>query len=98
MCVPCNGWNRMARVGDIQRRDGATFVRTRRAGRRRADQRQVGAAPRAPRRVGDPSVYAAAARIRNELGWVPRCSTLDAIVADAWRWHSTHPFGRVTTR
>ena len=54
----------------------------------------------APRRVGDPAVlYAVAARIRNELGWVPRCSTLDAIVADAWRWHSTHPFGyRVTTR
>jgi UDP-glucose-4-epimerase GalE len=48
----------------------------------------------APRRVGDPAVlYAAAARIRSELGWVPRRSALDAIVADAWRWHSTHPFG-----
>ena len=47
-----------------------------------------------PRRAGDPPVlYASAARIRSELGWVPRRPALDAIVADAWRWHSTRPHG-----
>ena len=38
-------------VRDIQRRDGAAFVRTRRAGRRRADQRQVTLHRVAPRRA-----------------------------------------------
>lgn len=54
----------------------------------------------APRRPGDPAVlYASAARIRSELGWIPRHVALDTIVGDAWRWHSTHPHGyRVTTR
>jgi UDP-glucose-4-epimerase GalE len=47
-----------------------------------------------PRRPGDPAVlYASAARIRDELGWVPMRPDLDTIVADAWRWHSTHPNG-----
>jgi UDP-glucose 4-epimerase len=47
-----------------------------------------------PRRAGDPAVlYASAARIRDELGWVPARPDLDTIVADAWRWHSTHPNG-----
>ena len=50
--------------------------------------------------AGDPAVlYASAGRIRSELGWVPRRAALDVIVADAWRWRSTHPFGyRMTTR
>ena len=48
----------------------------------------------APRRAGDPAVlYASAARIRSELGWVPQRAALDTIVGDAWRWHSTHPRG-----
>ena len=48
----------------------------------------------APRRAGDPAVlYASAERIRAELGWVPQRPDLDTIVADAWRWHSTHPHG-----
>jgi UDP-glucose-4-epimerase GalE len=48
----------------------------------------------APRRPGDPAVlYASAARIRADLGWVPRRASLDLIVSDAWRWHSTHPRG-----
>jgi UDP-glucose-4-epimerase GalE len=47
-----------------------------------------------PRRDGDPAVlYAEATRIRTELGWVPQRAELDAIVGDAWRWHSTHPRG-----
>jgi UDP-glucose-4-epimerase GalE len=48
----------------------------------------------APRRMGDPAVlYASAERIRRDLGWVPQRPDLDTIVADAWRWHSTHPNG-----
>ena len=48
----------------------------------------------APRRPGDPAVlYAEATRIREDLGWIPQRAALDTIVADAWRWHSTHPKG-----
>jgi len=48
----------------------------------------------APRRAGDPAVlYASAERIRKDLGWVPQRPDLDRIVADAWRWHATHPHG-----
>ncbi|MSO30916.1 MAG: UDP-glucose 4-epimerase GalE [Acidobacteria bacterium] len=48
----------------------------------------------AARRPGDPAVlYASAARIRAELGWIPRRADLDTMVADAWTWHSTHPRG-----
>ena len=48
----------------------------------------------APRRPGDPAVlYASAQRIRQDLGWTPKYADLDAIVRDAWRWHSTHPRG-----
>ena len=48
----------------------------------------------APRRPGDPAaLYASAARIREELGWVPQRPSLETVVADAWRWYSTHPHG-----
>jgi UDP-glucose-4-epimerase GalE len=48
----------------------------------------------APRRPGDPAVlYASAERIRGDLGWRPARPDLETIVADAWRWHSTHPRG-----
>lgn len=48
----------------------------------------------APRRPGDPSVlFASSARIRRELGWVAVRPSLDTIVADAWRWHQSHPNG-----
>ena len=48
----------------------------------------------APRRPGDPAIlYASAALIRQDLGWVPQRPDLETIVADAWRWHSTHPNG-----
>jgi UDP-glucose-4-epimerase GalE len=51
----------------------------------------------AARRPGDPSVlFASAERIRAELGWVPQRPQLDVIVADAWKWHSTHPRGFLT--
>ena len=48
----------------------------------------------APRRQGDPAVlYAEASRIRQDLGWVAKRADLTTIVADAWKWHSTHPHG-----
>jgi UDP-glucose-4-epimerase GalE len=48
----------------------------------------------APRRPGDPAVlYASATRIREDLGWSPQRPELEVIVADAWRWHSSHPHG-----
>jgi UDP-glucose-4-epimerase GalE len=48
----------------------------------------------APRRAGDPAVlFASAARIRRDFGWIPQRPDLDTIVADAWRWHSRHPRG-----
>jgi len=38
-----------------------------------------------PRRGGDPAVLvASSARIREDLGWVPRKPTVDEMVADAW--------------
>jgi UDP-glucose-4-epimerase GalE len=64
----------------------------------RVTGRTVASRP-APRRPGDPAVlFASAQRIREELGWVPKRPDLDTIVADAWRWHSAHPYGYGTGR
>jgi UDP-glucose 4-epimerase len=47
-----------------------------------------------PRRPGDPAVLiASSARIREELGWVPKFETIDQIIASAWEWHRSHPHG-----
>lgn len=47
----------------------------------------------AERRQGDPGVLVAdARRLREELGWQPRCDIED-IVASAWRWHRRYPDG-----
>ncbi len=47
-----------------------------------------------PRRAGDPArLVASAKRAGEELGWAPRHGDLAQIVADAWRWHSSHPSG-----
>ncbi|GIL03125.1 MAG: UDP-glucose 4-epimerase GalE [Alphaproteobacteria bacterium] len=41
-----------------------------------------------PRRPGDPAVLVAdAGRARRLLGWAPRLSDLETIIATAWRWH-----------
>lgn len=49
---------------------------------------------KAPRRPGDPAVlYAAADRVRHELGWRPQYTELEVIVRHAWHWHSSHPWG-----
>ena len=40
-----------------------------------------------PRRPGDPAVLiASSAKIEKDLGWKPRHTSLDAIVAGAWEW------------
>jgi len=50
---------------------------------------QVGA-----RRPGDPErLVASNARARQDLGWAPKLSDVDAIVETAWRWHNRHPRG-----
>lgn len=41
-----------------------------------------------PRRPGDPAVLVASSeKINRELGWKPKYSQLDAIIASAWEWH-----------
>jgi UDP-glucose 4-epimerase len=41
-----------------------------------------------PKRPGDPAVLIASSeKIEKELGWKPRHTTLDTIVASAWEWH-----------
>ena len=45
-----------------------------------------------PARAGDPPVLVAdAARARRELGWTPRHTALDTIVAHAWQWEQRLP-------
>ena len=49
---------------------------------------------RAARRPGDPATLVASSdRIRQMLGWSPRCPDLDEIIATAWRWRQQHPGG-----
>ncbi|MEW6715950.1 MAG: UDP-glucose 4-epimerase GalE [Chloroflexota bacterium] len=46
------------------------------------------------RRPGDPArLVASSERIRRELGWHPQKPSLFDIIASAWEWHRTHPFG-----
>ena len=48
----------------------------------------------AKRRSGDPAeLVAAAALIRAETGWTPRCSDLHEIVRTAFAWREAHPQG-----
>jgi UDP-glucose 4-epimerase len=48
----------------------------------------------APRRPGDPpELYANPAKIKNELGWSAKFTTLDDIVKTAWSWFSKNPNG-----
>lgn len=48
----------------------------------------------APRRAGDPpALFADAAKARTELGWRPKFTTIEPIVATAWRWHQARPKG-----
>ncbi|MEX0280856.1 MAG: UDP-glucose 4-epimerase GalE [Arenibacterium sp.] len=43
-----------------------------------------------PRRAGDCTrLVSGSVRAEEELGWQPKRSTLDQMIADAWRWHQT---------
>jgi UDP-glucose 4-epimerase len=48
----------------------------------------------APRRSGDPAVLCASpAKLKRELGWVPRHSDLKEMIRGAWEWKNRHPCG-----
>lgn len=50
------------------------------------------------RRPGDPEVLvASAAKLRRTLGWMPRQSSLDAIISSAWEWRRRFPAGYART-
>src|SRR5437016_6046177 len=60
---------------------------------RRVTGRPIPTVP-CPRRPGDPpTLVAAPGRAEQLLGWRPRRSRLDEILASAWEWHRTHPSG-----
>ena len=60
---------------------------------RRVTGGQIPAVAR-PRRPGDPpELVAAAGRAEAVLGWRPRHSGLEEILASAWAWHQAHPHG-----
>lgn len=47
-----------------------------------------------PRRDGDPpELVADISRAESLLGWTPRDSAIDTIVATAWQWHERYPDG-----
>ena len=47
-----------------------------------------------PRRPGDPALLIASSdKIRRLLGWNPRYSDVEVIIASAWEWHKSHPHG-----
>ena len=47
-----------------------------------------------PRRPGDPpKLVASAEKVIRELGWKPKVSNLEDIVASAWAWHQRNPNG-----
>ncbi len=47
-----------------------------------------------PRRAGDPPrLEADPQKIRRELGWAASITSLDEIIASAWRWFEAHPGG-----
>jgi UDP-glucose-4-epimerase GalE len=47
-----------------------------------------------PRRPGDPpELVAVSERVRKELGWTPRYTDLESVVATAWNWHEARPRG-----
>jgi UDP-glucose 4-epimerase len=60
---------------------------------RRVTGRAIPARP-VKRRIGDPPVLVASSRrARRELGWQPKHSSLEQMLADAWAWRETHPNG-----
>ncbi|MBY6157448.1 UDP-glucose 4-epimerase GalE [Pseudooceanicola nitratireducens] len=48
-----------------------------------------------PRRPGDcTKLVSGSTRAKAELGWAPTRSTLDQMIADAWRWHQTGHYSK----
>ena len=48
-----------------------------------------------PRRPGDAvALVCGSERARSELGWQARRSTMDQMIADAWRWHQNGHYDR----
>lgn len=46
-----------------------------------------------PRRPGDPSILVASSdKARRVLGWAPAYTSIEPILASAWRWHSSQPY------
>ena len=46
------------------------------------------------RRPGDgPMLVASAESVNDDLGWTPKYSSLNDIIASAWAWHQSHPHG-----
>ena len=46
------------------------------------------------RRPGDPAVLVASSdKIKRELHWHPRFTSLESIVSSAWEWRRAHPDG-----
>lgn len=47
-----------------------------------------------PRRAGDPpSLIASSKKVKAELGWEQRYSSVEKIIGDAWAWMGQHPHG-----
>lgn len=47
-----------------------------------------------PRRAGDPAkLIASNEKAKEILGWVPKHSSIEEIISDAWKWHKSHPDG-----
>ncbi len=57
---------------------------------RRISGRAIPARTALPRAGDPPELVAATGRAARDLGWSPRLSDLDSIVATAWAWHSAH--------
>lgn len=48
----------------------------------------------AERRAGDPAkLVASSEKAKRELGWKPRFSNVEDIIASAWKWHNNNPNG-----
>lgn len=53
---------------------------------------------KAPRRAGDPAILCAdPSKLKRDLGWIPRCSSLAEIIGSAWHWRCRHPEGYTST-
>lgn len=51
------------------------------------------------RRAGDPAILVASSdKARAVLGWEPKYTDLDKVIASAWSWHQSHPDGYSTNQ